>query len=221
MQWGGGGGGGCGGGGATPPPRSPPAWPTASSCFARWRRASSGASAQGRGAAHGRAVTRLHCARTALMSPAQMFAMKVQRFMHDHGVEQEALRAIALASYQHAQNNPRAVMYGRPLTDEKYDASRWIVEPFHLFDCCQENDGAAAMIAGAGRARPGLAAQAGLPARLRRRARTIARRAGAQHAGLRHLAASRRWRRACTRWRSSSRTTSTWCRATRTSPAAC
>ena len=81
-----------------------------------------------------------------LMSPAQSFAMKVQRFMHDHGVEQPALRAISLASYHHAQANPRAVMYGRPLDEAKYDASRWIVEPFHLFDCCQENDGAAAMI---------------------------------------------------------------------------
>ena len=81
-----------------------------------------------------------------LMSPAQSFAMKVQRFMHDHGVEQSALRAISLASYHHAQANPRAVMYGRPLDETKYDASRWIVEPFHLFDCCQENDGAAAMI---------------------------------------------------------------------------
>ena len=52
------------------------------------------------------------------MSPAQMFAMRVHRFMHDHGVRQEALRAISLASYHHAQPNPRAVMYGRPLTAE-------------------------------------------------------------------------------------------------------
>ncbi|MEM7363463.1 MAG: acetyl-CoA acetyltransferase [Pseudomonadota bacterium] len=81
-----------------------------------------------------------------LMSPAQSFAMKVVRFMHDHGVKQEALRSISLASYHHAQNNPRAVMHGRPLDEEKYDNSRWIVEPFHLFDCCLENDGAAAMV---------------------------------------------------------------------------
>ncbi|MEM7217078.1 MAG: acetyl-CoA acetyltransferase [Pseudomonadota bacterium] len=87
-----------------------------------------------------------HTVPHGLMSPAQMFAMKVVRFMHDHGVEQEALRAIALACYQHAQSNPRAVMHGRPLDESTYDASRWIVEPFHLFDCCQENDGAAAMV---------------------------------------------------------------------------
>ena len=81
-----------------------------------------------------------------LMSAAQMFAMKVTRFMHDHGVKQDALKAIALASYRHAQQNPAAVRYGRPLTPEQYDASRWIVEPFRLFDCCQENDGAAAVV---------------------------------------------------------------------------
>jgi acetyl-CoA acetyltransferase len=81
-----------------------------------------------------------------VLSPAQKFAMKAMRFMHDHGVKQDALRAIAMASYHHAQSNPRAVMYGKPLDAAKYDASRWIVEPFHLFDCCMENDGAAAII---------------------------------------------------------------------------
>ena len=87
-----------------------------------------------------------HTVPYGLMSPAQMFAMKVTRFMHEHGVKQDALRAIAMASYHHAQANPRAVMYGRPLDEAGYDASRWITEPFHLFDCCLENDGAAAMI---------------------------------------------------------------------------
>jgi acetyl-CoA acetyltransferase len=81
-----------------------------------------------------------------LISPAQRFAMRVMRFMHDHGVKPEAQRAIALASYHHAQANPRAVMHGRPLTAEAYDASRWIVEPFRLYDCCMENDGAAALV---------------------------------------------------------------------------
>jgi acetyl-CoA acetyltransferase len=81
-----------------------------------------------------------------LISPAQRFAMRVMRFLHDHGIREGAQRAIALASYHHAQANPRAVMYGHPLTAEAYDASRWIVEPFRLYDCCMENDGAAAVI---------------------------------------------------------------------------
>jgi acetyl-CoA acetyltransferase len=80
------------------------------------------------------------------LSPAQFFAPKVMRFMHEHRIGQEALRAIAMASYHHAQANPRAVMHGRPLSEERYDGSRWIAEPFHLYDCCMENDGAAALI---------------------------------------------------------------------------
>jgi acetyl-CoA acetyltransferase len=81
-----------------------------------------------------------------VLAPPQRFAMRVQRYMHEHGVRQEALRSIALASYHHAQANPRAVMYGKPLDAAKYDASRWIAEPFHLYDCCMENDGAAAIV---------------------------------------------------------------------------
>jgi len=50
-----------------------------------------------------------------VLAPPQRFAMRVRRYMHEHGVRQEALRAVALASYHHAQANPRAVMYGKPL----------------------------------------------------------------------------------------------------------
>jgi acetyl-CoA acetyltransferase len=89
---------------------------------------------------------RAYLAPYGVLAPPQRFAMRVRRFMHEHRVTQEAMRAIALASYRHAQANPRAVMYGKPLDEAKYDASRWIVEPFRLFDCCMENDGAAAVV---------------------------------------------------------------------------
>ena len=83
-------------------------------------------------------------------APAQTCALQTRRFMHEYGIGQDALAEISLASYAHAQQNPRAVRYGRPLTREQYHESRWIVEPFHLFDCCQENDGAAAVIVTSG-----------------------------------------------------------------------
>jgi acetyl-CoA acetyltransferase len=81
-----------------------------------------------------------------VLSPAQKYAMRCMRFLHEHDIAPSAQRAVALASYGHAQSNPRAVMHGRPLTAEMYDDSRWIVEPWRLYDCCQENDGAAALI---------------------------------------------------------------------------
>jgi acetyl-CoA acetyltransferase len=92
-----------------------------------------------------------------VMSPAQKYGMRNMRFMHEHGVERSALRAVSMAAYHHAQNNPRAVMYGRPLTEDKYDNSRWICEPYRLFDCCLENDGAAAVILVAAERAPDLA----------------------------------------------------------------
>ena len=81
-----------------------------------------------------------------MLSPAQWFATRMIRLMHEHGIEHKTMRAISMAAYHHAQNNPRAVMRGRVLDEESYDASRWIVEPFRLYDMCLENDGAAAMI---------------------------------------------------------------------------
>ena len=81
-----------------------------------------------------------------MLTPAQTTAMQTMRFMYEHGVTQDSLAEVALACYAHAQRNPRAIRYGTPLTREEYHASRWIAEPFHLYDCCPENDGAAAIV---------------------------------------------------------------------------
>jgi acetyl-CoA acetyltransferase len=81
-----------------------------------------------------------------MLSAAQICAMQTMRYMHDHHVSQEALAEVVLACYAHAQCNPRAIRYGSPLTREDYHASRWVAEPFHLYDCCPENDGAAAIV---------------------------------------------------------------------------
>jgi acetyl-CoA acetyltransferase len=97
---------------------------------------------QGRRAA-GRAA---YTAPYGMVSPAQICAMQTKRFMHDHGVTNDSLAEIVLAGYAHAQRNPRAIRYGQPLTKDEYYAARWIAEPFRLYDCCPENDGAAAIV---------------------------------------------------------------------------
>ena len=94
----------------------------------------------------GRRRRRAYTAPYGMLSPAQICAMQTMRFMHEHGVTQDTLAEIVLTCYFHAQRNPRAIRYGTPLTREEYHASRWIAEPFHLYDCCPENDGAAAIV---------------------------------------------------------------------------
>ncbi len=81
-----------------------------------------------------------------LFSAGQGLAMVAQRYRHDYGFSDEQLAAIPLMFRANAQRNPRAVTYGRPLTLEKYLASRPIVDPFRVYDCCLETDGACAVI---------------------------------------------------------------------------
>lgn len=81
-----------------------------------------------------------------LDSPAQILALRAQRMMQYHGVPQSALYATVQASYYHAKSNPHA--YGRSIemNCEIYQNARLISEPYRLFDCSRENDGAACVL---------------------------------------------------------------------------
>lgn len=81
-----------------------------------------------------------------LMAPAQMTALTFRRHMHRYGTTSEHLAEIALTQRKNAQNNPRAVTYGRPLERDEYFAARMIADPFRLYDCCLETDGACAVV---------------------------------------------------------------------------
>jgi acetyl-CoA acetyltransferase len=78
-------------------------------------------------------------------TPPQQFAMAARRWMHDRGVGERDLGAVAIAQRVHAGRNPAAMMR-TPMTMEDYLASRWVVEPFRLFDCCLETDAAVAVV---------------------------------------------------------------------------
>ena len=81
-----------------------------------------------------------------LVTPAQWVAMFARRYMHAFGATSEDFGRVAVADRLHASTNPAAWFYEQPITLEDHQSSRWIVEPLHLLDCCQESDGGQAFV---------------------------------------------------------------------------
>ncbi|MFJ3637075.1 lipid-transfer protein [Streptomyces sp. NPDC090112] len=81
-----------------------------------------------------------------LLTPASWVAMAAQRYLHTHGLTPEAFGHVAVTGRRHAATNPAAWFHGRPITLAEHAASRWIVEPLRLLDCCQETDGGQAIV---------------------------------------------------------------------------
>jgi len=79
-------------------------------------------------------------------TPAAWVGMFARRYMHAYGATSEDFGRVAVAVRDFAATNPQAFFYGKPITLEDHQNSRWICEPLHLLDCCQESDGAVAMV---------------------------------------------------------------------------
>jgi acetyl-CoA acetyltransferase len=77
--------------------------------------------------------------------PVQYYAHMAKRHMHEYGTTSRQFGAVAVAMRKHAMLNSNAIMKN-PMTIEDHQNSRMISEPFRLFDCCQESDGAAAVV---------------------------------------------------------------------------
>jgi acetyl-CoA acetyltransferase len=80
-----------------------------------------------------------------VMAPSQEIAMAARAHMTRYGTTNEDLGRIAVLSRAHALDNERAMMR-TPMTLDDYLDSRWIVDPFRMFDCCLETDGAVAVV---------------------------------------------------------------------------
>ena len=81
-----------------------------------------------------------------LATPAAMVAMGARRYMHSYGATSADFGRVAVADRKHAATNPHAWFYQRPITLDEHQQSRWIAEPLRLLDCCQESDGAVAIV---------------------------------------------------------------------------
>lgn len=79
-------------------------------------------------------------------SPSQWFGLFATKHMHEAGLTQEHLGHVCVSFYEHAQRNPKATFYGKPLTMEAYKETPYLSYPFTKHDYCLESDEANAII---------------------------------------------------------------------------
>lgn len=87
-----------------------------------------------------------HMVGVGMVAPAQVCAMRAMRLFEHHGVSHSVCEELVRASYYHGSRNPDAISYGKELDLDAFRNGRWIAEPFRLFDCSRENDGAGALL---------------------------------------------------------------------------
>jgi acetyl-CoA acetyltransferase len=73
-------------------------------------------------------------------------AFHARRHMHRYGTTSEHLGAVAVAQRAHAALRPGTLGYGQPITLADHQASRMVVDPFRLLDCCRDTDGGVALL---------------------------------------------------------------------------
>ncbi len=99
----------------------------------------------GRGTRAGLSGASLFSRGIGLMSAGQMFCQSFMRHMYDYGTTPEQVAHVKVIHSEHAASNPKAY-YKDPVTVEDVLASRMIVKPLHLLDCCVETDNGTALV---------------------------------------------------------------------------
>ena len=87
------------------------------------------------------------CLPFGVLTPASWMALNATRYMYEYGATSEDFGRTVVQLRDYAATNPQAWGYGRPITLEDHQSSRWIAEPcIHLLDCCQQTDGSVALV---------------------------------------------------------------------------
>jgi acetyl-CoA acetyltransferase len=97
--------------------------------------------------AHSGTTAMQWCMPYGVLTPASWMALNATRYMHQYEVASADFGRAVVQLREYAANNPAAWGFGRPITLEDHQSSRWIAEPcIRLFDCCQETDGSVALV---------------------------------------------------------------------------
>jgi acetyl-CoA acetyltransferase len=75
----------------------------------------------------------------------KFFAMKIQRYMYDHGITHQSLAAVAAKAYRNGALNPNAFRRS-PLSVEEIAASKMVNDPLTQYMFCSPDEGAAAVV---------------------------------------------------------------------------
>ncbi|MFF4113249.1 thiolase family protein [Streptomyces sp. NPDC001714] len=83
--------------------------------------------------------------RDGLMVTTQFFAMKIQRYMHDHGITPRTLALVAQKAYANGALNPHA-WRRKPLDADEILASGMVSDPLTRYMFCSPGQGAVALL---------------------------------------------------------------------------
>jgi acetyl-CoA acetyltransferase len=82
---------------------------------------------------------------TGLMLTTQFFAMKIQRYLHDHGLSSGILAKVAAKAYRNGALNPNA-WRRTPLTEAEIDSSTMLSHPLTQYMFCSPGEGGVALV---------------------------------------------------------------------------
>jgi acetyl-CoA C-acetyltransferase len=82
---------------------------------------------------------------TGLMLTTQFFAMKIQRYMAEHGISESTLAKVAAKAFENGSRNPNA-WRRQGLSEAEVLASKMVSDPLRQYMFCSPGEGAVALV---------------------------------------------------------------------------
>ncbi len=99
---------------------------------------------------------------TGLMLTTQFFALKIQRYMAEHGITPSTLAKVAAKAFANGSRNPNA-WRRTPLSEDEILSSRMVNHPLTQYMFCSPGEGAVALVLARGARIKELTRHAGVP----------------------------------------------------------